>query len=118
MDLKARFLKKCKINSPTACWLWTASKSKDGYGRISVLGTAWPAHRVAYELFIGPIPKGTVARHTCKRKHCVNPAHLLIVKLGLRPRQGHKPGNFPPPIRRRLSDWRKDHEIPKSYPPE
>lgn len=35
------------------------------------------AHRVAYELFIGPIPKGLLLRHTCDTPPCVQPLDLL-----------------------------------------
>ena len=34
------------------------------------------AHRIAHELFVGPIPDGHVVRHSCDRPICVQPAHL------------------------------------------
>ena len=40
------------------------------------------AHRLAYELVIGPIPKGLQIDHLCRVKDCVNPAHLEAVTNG------------------------------------
>ena len=54
------------------CWLWTGTISRNGYGRT--LRTT--AHRVAYELFVGPIPPGLDVDHLCRVRACVNPAHL------------------------------------------
>jgi hypothetical protein len=34
------------------------------------------AHRVAYELLVGPIPDGMHLDHLCRTPACVNPAHL------------------------------------------
>jgi len=34
------------------------------------------AHRVAYELEIGPIPEGLTLDHLCGNKACVRPDHL------------------------------------------
>jgi hypothetical protein len=34
------------------------------------------AHRIAYELFIGPIPNGLHIDHLCRNRGCVNPVHL------------------------------------------
>lgn len=37
------------------------------------------AHRVAYELLIGPIPAGMTLDHLCRNRLCVNPVHLEAV---------------------------------------
>ena len=37
------------------------------------------AHRVAYELFVGPIPDGLELDHLCRRRNCINPDHLEAV---------------------------------------
>lgn len=65
------------------CWLWTASLSKRGYGQFRVVradGTATmaKAHRVAYELVIGPIPddRPQLDHFACDNPPCVNPFHL------------------------------------------
>ena len=63
------------------CWNWTGNIStKSGYGRVSH-GTKQYAHRVAYELFVGPIPAGLTIDHLCFNHRCVNPAHLEPVSF-------------------------------------
>jgi hypothetical protein len=34
------------------------------------------AHRLVYEKLVGPIPDGVELDHVCRRRLCVNPAHL------------------------------------------
>lgn len=65
----------------TGCWLWTGNVNAKGYGRMRTDGQhgAVPAHRVAYELFIGPIPQGLEIDHLCRVRCCVNPDHLEAV---------------------------------------
>ena len=60
----------------TGCWFWTEGDNGRGYGRISRNNKGHQAHRIFYELFKGPIPKGAELDHTCRVKFCVNPEHL------------------------------------------
>jgi hypothetical protein len=58
------------------CLPWGGKPSASGYG---VIGHDWkvrPAHRVAYELFIGSIPAGYEIDHLCRNRMCVEPTHL------------------------------------------
>lgn len=75
--LKDRFWAKVDRRDPDGCWLWRGSKDAKGYGaiRVSPLVCA-RAHRVSYELMIGPIPEGLQLDHLCFNTSCVNPAHL------------------------------------------
>lgn len=63
----------------TCCWLWKASRDRDGYGKIKYGGTMRLAHRVIYELLVGAIPEGLQIDHLCRQRGCVNPAHLRPV---------------------------------------
>ena len=65
-----------KVEKSDGCWLWTAATDTKGYGNFSVCGHATKAHRVAYELVVGPIPTGLCIDHLCRTPTCVNPAHL------------------------------------------
>lgn len=68
-----------KVNKTETCWLWTASHNGLGYGNFHAGGQRIYAHRYAYELLVGPIPKGLVLDHLCMTPSCVNPAHLEAV---------------------------------------
>lgn len=59
-----------------SCWLWTGSHDEDGYGSYGRTNGSSRAHRIAYELCIGPIPEGLTIDHLCRVRNCVNPAHL------------------------------------------
>jgi hypothetical protein len=78
--VKNRFMKKVR-KSRSGCWLWTAGKTS-AYGAFHLNGKQLRAHRVAYELFVGPIPANMVLHHTCERGGCVNPAHLVPMTAG------------------------------------
>lgn len=71
-----------KKGKPNSCWLWMSTKNKHGYGLISIGRKGEGqllAHRVAWEVANGRIPKGTwVVMHVCDMPACVNPAHLKL----------------------------------------
>lgn len=75
-----RFWGKVQKGSPAECWEWTGAKDR-GYGYFDRIANGSPnkAHRVAYELCVGPIPPGMQIDHRCFNRSCVNPAHLRVV---------------------------------------
>jgi hypothetical protein len=68
-----------KVDKSGECWLWTAGKESEGYGRFKLNGKGCKAHRISYELEVGPIPEGLQIDHLCRVRHCVNPEHLEAV---------------------------------------
>jgi len=65
------------------CWVYTGARNQDGYGIVWVAGAAHRAHRVAFELTVGPIPPGHEVDHVwlrgCRHRSCVRPSHLEAV---------------------------------------
>jgi HNH endonuclease len=70
-----------KVVKTEECWLWVAAVGSNGYGQFRYQGKTVEAHRVSWELHIGPIPVGLVIDHDnpsygCGNILCVNPNHL------------------------------------------
>ena len=60
------------------CWEWCGYRNEDGYGKIAFEGKTPSVHRVAWMLWVGPIPKGIEVAHTCDNPPCFNPKHLYL----------------------------------------
>ena len=56
------------------------------------------AHRVSYELHVGPIPPGMNVNHQCDTPACVNPDHLRV---------GTQAENVREAVDRGLFHWRR-----------
>ena len=68
-----------KVNKTDTCWEWTSAIDTYGYGifqRSHPKRQSVKAHRVSYELSVGPIPNGLTLDHLCYNTKCVNPKHL------------------------------------------
>lgn len=78
----ARFERKIE-RQPDGCWIWTGGKFQgSGYGAFWIAPQNRLAHRVAFEMYVGPIPEGAHLDHLCRVRECVNPAHLEPVTPG------------------------------------
>lgn len=92
MSLAERFWS--KVNKTESCWVWTACKTKLGYGQFGISNVVYYAHRVAYELVRGRIPDGMVIDHLCRNPSCVNPAHLDVVTQSENIKRGVAHSNY------------------------
>ena len=95
------------VERTTTCWLWRAGKDTGGYGVITVQRRKTKAHRFAYELLVGPIPKGLQIDHLCRVRNCVNPAHLEPVSQ----RENVLRGIAPPARQARQTHCKRGHEF-------
>jgi hypothetical protein len=81
------------VNKTNDCWEWTSAIDTYGYGIIQLTKPVRinkKAHRISYELSVGPIPEGMTIDHLCLNKKCVNPEHLEVVTAGENSRRGNK----------------------------
>src|SRR5690242_11209019 len=78
-SVEERFMSHVRIDD-VGCWIWTARLGTGGYGYFGQkVDSVWKqrrAHRVSYELHVGPIPDGLTIEHLCGVPACVNPEHL------------------------------------------
>jgi len=58
-----------KVNKTPSCWLWKGTLARD-YGHFRMPMGQLKAHRVAYELLVGPIPEKLTLDHLCRIRRC------------------------------------------------
>lgn len=67
---------------PSGCIEWKGNINENGYGRFSYKRRGELAHRAAWRLFRGEIPKGMCLLHRCDNPPCVNLDHLFLGDRG------------------------------------
>lgn len=78
--------------TPDGCIVWQRATDRDGYGVTSGQGRRQlRAHRLSYELLVGPIPEGMTLDHLCKNRACINVDHLEPVTAGTNTLRGDAP---------------------------
>ncbi len=75
-EIAARFLERLDKTDPSGCWFGYRKPRADGYTPMLIDGRWTYAHRLAYELLVGPVTDGLELDHLCRDPRCVNPAHL------------------------------------------
>lgn len=77
-SLEKRLLRHRRRTS-VGCWLFVGSRQKFGYGQLrGDNGAPELAHRAAWKVWRGPIPKGKYILHRCHNPACFNPDHLMV----------------------------------------
>lgn len=95
------------LNAETGCIEWVGARQATGYGALNIRGKVVAAHRLSYELNVGPIPDGMFICHKCDNPPCVNPEHLFLGTNADNIEDMRKKGRAAW-ARREMPDWVKD----------
>lgn len=88
-----RLMRNVVMITESGCWIFLGVLDRNGYGQITNDNyERRQAHRVSYEVHIGPIPEGLDLDHLCRVRSCVNPKHLEPVTFEENLRRGAEAG--------------------------
>ncbi len=98
------------------CWVWQGHRNT-GYGVVFWKSNQYYAHRIAYALSHGSIPKDLTIDHVrergCLSKLCVNPAHLETVTQSENIKRYHRSRKLDPAYNPAKCRHGHDREIGK-----
>lgn len=66
------------LDLTTPCEHYPGTVNGDGYGQITIDGVTYLAHRIAFQLHVGTIPRGWMVDHACRVPICINWQHLRL----------------------------------------
>lgn len=81
IDLRYDFVAEKLANhtiTAAGCWEYQGFRDKPGYGRISLGGRSFGAHRLSYAFHNGVDPGKLLVCHKCDNPPCFNPDHLFL----------------------------------------
>lgn len=105
--LREIFLSLVDPEPMSGCWLWLGNARNPKYGCLQFNGKRTVAHRVSYELFVGPVPKSLTVDHKCRNTWCVNPNHLRAVTF----KENVLCGFAPPAVNSRKMHCKNGHQF-------
>lgn len=105
--LEDRIWERVDKHGPNGCWLWIGYIHETGYGLLTINEVPRRAHRLVYELVVGPIPDGLHLDHLCRVPKCVNPGHLEPVT----PRENVLRGISPAALHAKQTHCCRGHEF-------